>query len=68
MKEDSPDAFMEAVEVDIDLRSNSNITPLIPRAQGYLHKSRKPLALVDFTETQGYQDQMNEECEGLCGI
>ena len=68
MKEDSPDAFMEAVEVDIDLRSNSNITPLIPRAQGYLHKSRKPLALVDFTETKGYQDQMNEECEGLCGI
>ena len=68
MKENDPDAFMEAVDIDIDLRSNPNITPLIPNAQGYLHVSRKPLALVDFTGTRGYQDQMNEECEGLCGI
>ena len=68
MKENDPDSFMEAVDVDIDLRSNSNITVLIPGAQGYLHRSNKPLALVDFSETKGYQDQMNEECEGLCGI
>lgn len=68
MKENAPDDFIEAVHVDIDLRSNTKITMLIPGAQGYLHSSRKPLALVDFKETKGYQDQMNEECEGLCGI
>ena len=68
MKENAPDAFMEAVEVDIDLRTNPNITPLTPAAQGYLHVSRKPLALVDFSETQGYQEMMDEECEGVCGI
>ena len=68
MKENDPDAFIEAVDVDIDLRSNSKITALIPNAQGYLHSSRKPLALLDFSETKGYQNQMNEECEGLCGI
>ncbi len=68
MKENDPDAFMEAVEVDIDLRTNPNITPLTPAAQGYLHVSRKPLALVDFSETQGYQEMMDEECEGVCGI
>ena len=68
MKENDPDAFMEAVDVDIDLRSNPNITTLTPAAQGYLHASRKPLALVDFDGTKGYQEQMEEECEGLCGI
>ena len=68
MKKNDPDAFMEAVEVDIDLRANPNITALTPAAQGFLHVSRRPLALVDFSATQGYQEQMNEECEGLCGI
>ena len=68
MKENDPDAFMEAVDVDIDLRSNPNITALIPEAQGFLHASRKPLALVDFDNAKGYQEQMDDECEGLCGI
>ena len=68
MKENDPDSFIEAVDVDIDLRSNPNITALTPHAQGYLHASRKPLALVDFDDTKGYQEQMEEECEGLCGI
>ena len=68
MKQNDPEAFVEAIEVDIELRSNPNITTLTPAAQGYLHGSRKPLALVDFGQTRGYQEQMNEECEGLCGI
>ena len=68
MKEGDPASFMDAVQMDIELRSNPNITALTPGAKAYLHRSRKPLALVDFSDTQGYQDQMNEECEGLCGI
>lgn len=68
MKENDPDSFMQAIQVDIALRENPNITALIPEAKAYLHRSRKPLALVEFEATTGYQNQMNEECEGLCGI
>ena len=68
MKENDPDSFMDAVQMDIELRSNPNITALVPDAKAFLHRSRQPLALVDFNNTTGYQDQMNEECEGLCGI
>ena len=68
MKDNDPDSFMDAIEVDIELRSNPNITALVPDARAYLHRSRKPLALVDFSGAKGYQDQMNDECDGLCGI
>ena len=68
LKENAPESFMEAVEVDIDLRSNPNITALTPNAKAYLHRSRKPLALVDFDGVKGYQDLMDDECEGLCGV
>ena len=68
IKETDPGAFKDAVDIDIELRTNPNITALIPDGQGYLHASHKPLALVNFGETKGYQDQMNEECDGLCGI
>lgn len=68
MKETDPESFMDAVQVDIELRSNPNITALVPEAKAYLHRSRKPLALVDFSDAKGYQDQMDEECDGLCGI
>lgn len=68
MKERDPDSFMDAVQMDIELRSNPNITALTPDARAYLHRSRQPLALVDFSDTKGYQDLMNEECDGLCGI
>lgn len=68
LKESAPESFMEAVEVDIELRSNPNITALTPNAKAYLHRSRKPLALVDFDGVKGYQDLMTDECEGLCGI
>ena len=68
MKETDEESFMDAVQVDIELRSNPNITALVPDAKAYLHRSRKPLALVDFSDAKGYQDQMAEECDGLCGI
>lgn len=68
MKEHDPESFMEAVRVDIALRENPSITKLTPNAQAFLHQSRKPLAVVDFDDTNGYQDQMNEECDGICGI
>lgn len=68
MKDNDPDSFMDAVQVDIDLRQNPNIAALTPDAEAYLHRSRKPLAVVDFDGVKGYQDLMNDECEGLCGI
>ena len=68
MKDNDPDSFMDAVQVDIDLRQNPNVIALTPDAKAYLHRSRKPLAVVDFDGVKGYQDLMNEECDGLCGI
>ena len=38
------------------------------QAEAYLHRSRKPLDRVDFSEVVGYSELMGEECEGLCGI
>ena len=68
MKKNDLASFMQAVQVDVALRENPNITALVPAAKAYLHASRTPLALVEFEDTTGYQDQMNEECDGLCGI
>ena len=38
------------------------------KGKAYLHKSRTPLAEVDFSDTTDYDTLMAEECEGLCGI
>lgn len=67
LKENEPDSFREAVLVDKAVRT-------IPEARGslngeaYLHRSRKPLAEVDFDGTPDYDDYMASECEGLCGV
>ena len=67
IKENEPDSFRDAVHVDWSLRN-------VPAARGslrgtaYLHKSRKPLDTIDFSEAQNYDDYMIDECEGLCGV
>ena len=47
---------------------NSPRTRGAVQAEAYLHRSRKPLDQVDFSEVIGYAELMGEECEGLCGI
>lgn len=67
LKESDPKSFQEAVFVDTALRAVPATKGTI-RGEAYLHRSRKPLDEVDFTDVTSYDNQMLEECEGLCGI
>ena len=67
LKENEPASFEEAVTVDWSLR-NVPVARGSLRGEAYLHKSRKPLGEVDFSETRDYDDFMAGECEGLCGV
>ena len=70
LKELAPDAFREAVEVDEALRGSSVVREAITSNGGeaYLHRSRTPLSRVDFSSAPNYDDLMQQECDGLCGI
>ena len=70
LKEVSPESFREAVEVDEALRNSPVVRDSITSSggQAYLHRSRMPLVGLDFSSVQDYDDLMQQECEGLCGI
>ena len=67
MKQEDPASFQDAINVDWALRN-------VPQCRGslsgtaFLHKSRKPLSEVDFSETQTATEMMQQECEGVCEI
>ena len=67
MKQNDPKSFQDAVFIDQALR-NVPATKRAVKGEAYLHRSRTPLAEVDFNDATSYSDQMMEECEGLCGI
>lgn len=67
LKESDPKSFQDAVSVDWSLRNVPTTRGAI-KGEAYLHRSRVPLSEVDFSEVTSYDDQMLEECEGLCGI
>lgn len=64
LRDNDPDAWAEAVDVDAAIRDG-----LPTRGQAYLHRSLKPLHLVDLAtpEDRG-QLNFDDECEGLCGV
>ena len=68
--EKDPQSFYDAVFVDKALRDVPVVRNAITSNGGkaYLHRSRIPLAEVDFSDTADYDTLMEEECEGLCGI
>ena len=69
LKENEPEAFREAIFVDRALREESVVRNAITRkGAAFLHRSRIPLAEVDFEDSVDYDAFMDEECEGLCGI
>ena len=69
LKEDDPKSFQDAVFIDKALREIPVVRNAITKkGEAYLHRSRTPLADVDFTKSKHYDDVMLEECEGLCGI
>ena len=67
MKEEDPNSFMEAVDLDYALRNSDKLRGAL-RGVAYLHASRKPLNEVDFSAATGSDDLLVAECEGLCGI
>jgi len=73
IKNDDPDSFIEAVEIDKIIRNGFKTT--IKGNKIYMHRSLKPLDEVDFrtAEDMGQtslfgDDPFEEECEGMCGM
>lgn len=70
MKANDPVSFAEACELDEAIRPGS---PGPKRPEGdawFVHRSRIPLAEVDFrtAEDVGQIDMFGNECEGMCGV
>lgn len=66
MKENDPESWADAVEIDEMIRAGVRGTP----QRLYLHRSMKPLVDVDLrtAEDAGQMAMFNEECEGMCGV
>lgn len=60
----SPDEWADAVAFDKSIRKLGGLT-----ADTFLHRSCKPLDMIDFStpEERGQQNWLNE-CEGMCGV
>lgn len=67
MKRNKPEEWAEAVAFDKQIRNNPH--PNMKSLQ-YLHKQRVPLDEVVLDENQMsiFDDDFNNECEGMCGI
>lgn len=67
LQENDPESFQDAVFIDKAIREVPHIRGTL-RGEGYLHRDRKSLDSVDFSQTETYEDFMANECEGLCGV
>ena len=67
LKENEPESFQDAVFIDKAIREIPHIRGTL-RGEGYLHRERKSLGSMDFSQTEDYEDLMISECEGLCGV
>lgn len=65
MQQNHPAEFARAVEFDEAVRDLKlrGVTD-----QVYLHRSRQPLATVDFDPQRDQVDMFANECEGMCGV
>ena len=66
-----PVAFQDAVFVDQALRAIPVVRDAITKngASAFLHRSRKPLAELDFSAIEAdYDEVMADECDGLCRV
>jgi hypothetical protein len=68
MKSTDPGSFEDAVKLDYALRASGHAGTL--RAIPYVHRSCKPLDVIDFRTNAelGQPDLFNNECEGMCGV
>ena len=67
LKAEYPADFAKAVAFDHSIRDGRHATM---REQAYVHRSLKPLELVEFDPhgAAGQEDLFGNECEGHCGI
>ena len=69
LRDHDPESFQDAIEVDNALRNNPIVKAGISKkGNAYLHRLRRPLDEIDFSNTPDYDSVMLDECEGLCGI
>ncbi|HKE94977.1 MAG TPA: hypothetical protein VKB34_11765 [Povalibacter sp.] len=73
MKDNSPDEWRDAVEIDKAVRAGFARIGTGGRTNTgalYLHRSLKPLDQVDLStpEDHGQLNLFNNECEGMCGV
>jgi hypothetical protein len=70
MKRDDPASFADAVAVDEAIRPGIAGPKRPEGEQWFVHRSRIPLRLVDFStaEDLGQINMFNDECEGMCGV
>ena len=68
MKENDPESFQDAVNVDVAVRENGHLNKR--RNKLYVHRSLKPLSEVDFetSEDKGQLNMFINDCEGMCGV
>ena len=70
MKANDPESFADACRIDAAIRPGM-AGPRRPNGEKwFVHRSRKPLAEVDFrtAEEAGQMSMFGNECEGLCGV
>jgi hypothetical protein len=70
LRDEEPQEFQRAVEFERDLQAVKAQTDNI-RGAPFLHPSRVPLDQVDLRDNPGQQEfwnDMNNECEGMCGV
>lgn len=70
MKRDDPDGFTDACAIDEAIRPGMPGPKRPDGEQWYVHTSRIPLRLVDFStlEDHGQGRLFGNECEGMCGV
>ena len=69
LSDHDPKSFQDAVAVDHALRNNPIVkNGISKKGNAYLHRLRRPLADIDFSNAPDYDSIMLDECEGVCGI
>ena len=70
LRDTDSESFQEAVFIDSALRESPVVRNAITRngATAFLHRSRVPLADVDFSEVEDYDSFLADECEGVCRV
>lgn len=69
MRDEQPDAFADAIQVDQRLRQQDRPLRVI-KGKLFVHRSLTPLEDVDLSsvEDRGQLNLFNNECEGMCGV